>query len=156
MTCRLRVPRGLRAALPLLLAAALCAAPAARAQLLADVMTATAVAAQFDPAVHFPRGTVRAVGDGTQPLIDRVPDRERWTDWEAYAATGVARGLQAGFLHDIATGFAVAGYFQAEQSALTVGNEVRTRYVFEGDSGERLLFVIATPSEVVWLTARSR
>lgn len=126
----------------------------AHAQLLADVLTSAAIAAEFDPAIRFPRGSLRAVGAGTAALEARVPDRQDWTDWEAYAATGIATGLQAGFIHQVATAFALAGYFESERDETVVGNETRTRIVYEGDSGARLLFVIRAPTEVVWLTAR--
>lgn len=128
----------------------------ARAQLLADVLTSTAIAAQFDSSVRFPSGSLRAVGPGLEALEARVPDRQAWTDWEAYAATGIATGLQAGFLHQVATSFALAGYFESERSESVVAGETRTRIIFEGDDGARLLFVIRVPQEVVWLTARKQ
>ncbi len=138
----------------------LCAAgaltPLAHAQLLADVMVSTAISAQFDPSLHLPRGTLRAVGKGTEAVIARVPDRDQWTDWEVYEATGLLKTLQAGYVHNIETAFAVDGYFQSGRTETTVGPESRTHIVFQGNDGERLLYVIRTSQEVVWLTARSK
>ena len=140
--------------------AVLCAAgglaPLAHAQLLADVMVSTAISAQFDPSLHLPRGTLRAVGKGTEAVIARVPDRDHWTDWEVYEATGLLTALQAAYVHNIETAFAVDGYFQSGQTQQTVGPETRTHIVFQGNDGERLLYVIRTSQEVVWLTARSK
>jgi len=131
-------------------------APVAHAQLLADVMMSTAISAKFDPSLHLPRGTLRAVGKGTEAIIARVPDRNRWTDWEVYAATGLLKTLQAGYVHNIETAFAVDGYFESGRTQQVVGPETRTHIVFQGSEGERLLYVIRTSQEVVWLTARSR
>lgn len=150
------VRRGRTAVLAGLVLVGLWALPAARAQLLVDVLTSAAIAAEFDPGIHFPRGSLRAVGTGTEALQARVADRQDWTDWEVYAATGIASGLQAGFVHQVATSFALAGYFESARSELVVGGETRTHIVFEGDDGARLLFVIRAPQEVVWLTARRR
>jgi len=140
--------------------AVLCAAgalaPLAHAQLLADVVVSTAISAQFDPSLHLPRGTLRAVGKGTEAVIARVPDRGHWTGWEVYEATGLLKNLQAGYVHNIETAFAVDGYFESGRTQKTVGPETRTHIVFQGNDGERLLYVIRTSQEVVWLTARSK
>jgi len=130
--------------------------PAAHAQLLADVMVSAAISAQFDSAVRFPRGSLRAVGEGTAALRARVSDEGRWTDWEVYAARGIAAALQPAFVHQVATSFALAGYFEASRGEQVVAGETRTRVVFDGADGERLLFVIRSGQEVVWMTARSR
>lgn len=152
-------PSSRRGALaPWLVAALLVVAPlgVVRAQLLADVMVSTAIAAQFDSSVRFPSGSLRAEGAGTAALRARVSDAARWTDWEVYAARGIAAALQPAFVHQVSTAFAVAGYFEASRDETVVNGETRTRIVFEGDAGERLLFVVRSASEVVWLTARSR
>lgn len=131
-------------------------APLAHAQLLADVMTSAAISATFDPALKLPRGTLRAVGNGTEAVIARVSDRDRWTDWEVYEATGLVQTLAAGYVHNIETEFAVNGYFESGRTQTTVGPETRTHIVFDGPDGERLLYVIRTSQEVVWLTARAK
>ena len=65
-------------------------------------------------------------------------------------------GLQNDYVHQVATAFALAGFFESGRETTTVGPETRTRIVFEGpDGGERLLYVIRTSQEVVWLTAHS-
>jgi len=131
-------------------------APLAQAQLLADVMVSTAISAEFDPSLHLPQGTLRAVGKGTEAVIARVQDRAHWTDWEVYEATGLVKALEAGYVHNIETQFAVNGYFESGRTESKVGPETRTHIVFQGPEGERLLYVIRTSQEVVWLTARSK
>lgn len=131
------------------------------AQLLADVMVATAISATFDSNVRFPSGSLTAQGPGTTALIATVPGSDAWTDWEVYVARGVAANLQPAFVHNIATAFAVAGYFESERSETTVsttaGPRVDTRVLFEGGDGTtRLLYVIRSDQEVAWLIARSR
>ncbi len=131
-------------------------APLAHAQLLAGVTLSAAIATEFDPGLRLPSGSLRAVGSGTDAIIARVPDRSRWTGWEVYAARGLATALQGAYVHQVKTAFAVAGYFESGETTEKVGSETRTRIVFQGDHGERLLYVIRTSQEVVWLTARSK
>lgn len=132
----------------------------ARAQLLADVLVTAAIAAEFDASVRFPSGSLRAVGAGADAIRARVPDQAVWQDWEVYTARGIAMALQPAFVHQIATAYAVAGYFEQERSERTVsgpaGAETHLRLVFVGDDGTRLLYLIRSGQEVVWLTARSR
>lgn len=136
-----------------------CAAPV-QAQLLVDVLVSTAIAAQFDAAVRFPSGSLRAVGAGAEAIVARVSDHASWRDWEVYTARGIAANLQPAFVHQIATAYAVAGYFEQERSERTVSGvgagETHLRIVFVGDDGTRLLYLIRSGQEVVWLTARSR
>ncbi|HET9026651.1 MAG TPA: hypothetical protein VFN07_03895 [Trueperaceae bacterium] len=141
--------------------ALLLLAPAAHAQLLADVLMTTAIAAQFDSGVSFPRGTMRAVGTGVNALVARIPGSSNWTDWEAYALGGVVTALAAAKVHEVSTAYAVAGYFESERSETAasgpLGPETHTRIVFVGDDGtSRLLYLIRAGQEVVWLTARAR
>ncbi|MBX3140860.1 MAG: hypothetical protein KF875_08930 [Trueperaceae bacterium] len=131
------------------------------AQLLADVLMSAAISAQFDPGVSLPRGSMRAVGDGVEALAARLPDASAWTEWEAYVLSGVAAGLAPGVVHEIATAYAVAGYFETERTERAVvgpgGPETHTRVVFVGEDGSsRLLYVIRADREVVWLTAKAR
>ncbi len=133
----------------------------ANAQLLADVMVTTAISATFDSTVRFPSGSLSAQGPGVDALIASVPDSADWTDWEVYVARGVAANLQPGFVHNVTTAFAVAGYFESERAENSVqtasGPQVRTRILFEGGDGAlRLLYLIRSDQEVAWLIARSR
>ncbi|NLG08241.1 MAG: hypothetical protein GX560_03155 [Deinococcales bacterium] len=146
------------------LALALVALPLAglaQAQLLAEVLTVTAISAQFDPSVSLPRGSLRATGAGVDVLLQRVEDAGSWTDWEAYTLGGIAVGLAGAVDQQVTTAFAVAGYFEQERSQRTVqgpaGPETHTRIVYVGDDGgRRLLYFVRAGQEVVWLTARSR
>lgn len=133
---------------------------AASAQLLAEVMVTTAVLATFDTSVRFPSGSLSAVGADADRLIARVPGSADWTGWEVYTARGIASNLQDAFAHQIATAFAVAGYFESARSETDVTfagqSERHTRIVFEGDTGSRLLYLIRAGQELVWLTAAQR
>lgn len=132
----------------------------AAAQLLADVMVATAIMATFDTNVRFPSGSLSAAGADADRLIARVPGNQEWTGWEVYTARGVAANLQDAFSYQLATAFALAGYFESERSQTDVTfagqTERHTRIVFESDAGARLLYLIRAGQELVWLTAASR
>jgi hypothetical protein len=158
---RRRVRQGVLAGARSLLLVSCLSLGAVHAQLLADVMVATAISATFDSTVRFPSGSLSAQGPGADALIASVPGSGDWTDWEVYVARGVAANLQAGFVHTIATGFAVAGYFEAERAVSSTqtasGPQVRTRILFDGGDGtRRLLYLIRSDQEVAWLIARSR
>ena len=133
----------------------------AHAQLLAEVMTVTAIQAQFNSAVSFPRGTLRATGAGVDAIVRRIEGSSAWTEWEAYTLGGVATGLAGAIDHQVTTAYAVAGYFEQSRSQSTVqgptGPETHTRIVYAGsEGGQRLLYFVRAGQEVVWLTARSR
>lgn len=132
-----------------------------RAQLLAEVMTVTAIQAQFNSAVRFPSGTLRATGAGVDDILRRVDGASAWTDWEAYTLGGVATNLAGAIDHQVTTAYAVAGYFEESRSQFTAqgpaGAETHTKIVYVGpDGAQRLLYFVRAGQEVVWLTARSR
>lgn len=133
---------------------------AASAQLLTEVMVTTAIMATFDTNVRFPSGSLSAVGTDADRLIARVPGSADWDGWEVYTARGIAANLQDAFVHQIATGFAVAGYFESARSETEVTfagqTERHMRIVFEGDTGTRLLYLVRAGQELVWLTAAQR
>ncbi len=156
-----RLRRSLRAGGRVALAVLAIGAGAVHAQLLADVMVATAISATFDSSVRFPSGSLSASGPAVDSLIASLPDAGAWTDWEVYVARGIAANLQAGFVHNVITSFAVAGYFEVDRSQSSVasagGTQTRTRVQFEGvDGSSRVLYLIGSGQEVAWLTARSR
>lgn len=159
VTLTARLLRGTLAVLALVLALPLLTV--ARAQLLAEVMTVTAIQAQFNSAVSFPRGTLRATGAGVDVILRRVEGASAWTDWEAYTLGGVATSLAGAIDHQVTTAYAVAGYFEESRTQHTVqgpmGPETHTRIVYAGpEGGQRLLYFVKAGQEVVWLTARSR
>lgn len=124
--------------------------------LLLDVTLSSAIAAQLNPGIRLPRNTLHAVGPGADAIIARVPDAADWTDWEVYTASGFVRNLQPAFAHNIATEFALAGLFESERSETEVGGEAHSRFVFDDGIERALLYVIRTPTEVVWMIARGR
>lgn len=160
-TTRTQAPYRLRRRLAVAVAALTLLGATAQAQLLAEVMTVTAIQAQFNPAVSFPRGTLRATGAGVDALVRRIEGASSWTDWEAYTLGGIATSLAGAIDHQVSTAYAVAGYFEQSRSQHTVqgpaGPETHTRIVYVGsDGGQRLLYFVRAGQEVVWLTARAR
>ncbi|HEX7001992.1 MAG TPA: hypothetical protein VF164_09890 [Trueperaceae bacterium] len=145
---------GWRAAL---VVAAVLGGGVAQAQLLAEVLTTTAISATFDSAVRFPSGSLRAVGEGVDTLARRLPGASQWGDWEGYVARGLAANLKPAFVHNVITSFAVAGYFEDSRETRTVegpaGTETQTKIVFFDMMGSRMhvLYVIEAGEEVVWL-----
>lgn len=145
---------GLRAALAVV---AILGGGLAHAQLLADVLTSTAIAATFDSGVRFPSGSLRAVGDSVDALARRLPGSAQWGDWEGYIARGLAANLKPAFVHNIITSFAAAGYFEDSRETRTVegpaGTENQTKIVFFDMMGTRMhvLYVIEAGDEVAWL-----
>src|SRR5690606_14162051 len=73
----------------------------AHAQLLAEVMAVTAIQAQFNGAVSFPRGTLRATGAGVDGIVRRIEGHSAWTEWEAYTLGGVATSLAGAIDHQV-------------------------------------------------------
>ncbi len=139
----------------------LLAAPGvAAAQLLSEVMVTTAIMATFNSNVRFPSGSLSAVGADADRLIARIPGNADWTQWEVYTARGIAANLQDAFVHQVATSFAVAGYFEGVRSESQVQfggqTERHTRIEFDGETDTRLLYVIRAGQELVWLTAAQR
>lgn len=129
----------------------------ARAQSLAEVTLVAATATELHPSVQLPRGSVRALGPGREAWIRKVPDAHAWRDWEAYVAQGLATHLRDGYVHQVATSFAAAGFFEAHRETRRVGGETHTRIEFENTGGARtLLYLIEGPDALLWLVAASR
>jgi hypothetical protein len=139
----------------IMLSAAVMVGGVAQAQLIGEVLTVAAISAELNPAIRLPSGSHRVVGDVPPALVAKVPNAARYRHWEAYTATGVVMNLQAGFVQQVMTSFAGAGYFLAGQSEMQVGNETHTHYLFTGDDGGQMaLHVIRTAQELVWLIAK--
>lgn len=139
------------------LAALLSLAPLALAQTLAELQLVVAISAELNPAISLPRGSYRAVGGDLSAFTSKVPDAGSFTDWEVYAATGLAANLQPAFVQQITTSFAVNGYFLSDESERKVGDETQHRYLFEDDGGKTtLLYTIRRPQELIYLIARGR
>jgi hypothetical protein len=128
----------------------------AGAQFLAEVQLVSAVTTELDPGLRLPMGSYRAVGKGETMLIAKVPGASEWHNWEIYTAQGVIATLQAAFVQQIATNFAVAGYFQSSLTVNQIGAEEHKRYVFTDGASELLLYVIRTQRELVWFVAEAR
>ena len=124
------------------------------AQTLAEMQLVTATAAQLNPAISLPRGSMRAVGDAND-IIAKVPGNQNYSDWEVYTATGVVANLQPAFVSQVTASFVGAGYFLNDQSEKTVGSATHTKYVLMDDAGsEALLYVIRDGQELIWLIAK--
>ncbi|MCX7802334.1 MAG: hypothetical protein N2313_04855 [Meiothermus ruber] len=121
----------------------------ALAQTLVEVTTVAAIASSLDASVRFPSGSFKA-GRGSEAIVARIPDASRF-NLEVYAARGVAARLQPGFVQQILTGFAAAGYFVENQQETQVAGEVRTRYNLRNETGRAaLLFVVRKGDELVF------
>lgn len=121
----------------------------ALAQTLVEVTTVAAIASSLDASVRFPSGSFRA-GRGSEAIVARIPDASRF-NLEVYAARGVAARLQPGFVQQILTGFAAAGYFVENQQETQVAGEVRTRYNLRDEAGRAaILFVVRKGDELVF------
>lgn len=133
-----------------------------QAQLLAEVLTTTAIAATFDSGVRFPSGSLRAVGQGVDVLVNRLPGSSQWGDWEAYVARGLAANLRPVFVHNVVTSFATGGYFEESRETRTAqgpaGTETQTKIVFVDMAGvgTHVLYVIEAANEVAWLIGHAR
>ena len=138
-----------------LLALVLLLGAPAMAQTLVEVTAVAAIASSLDANVRFPSGSFRA-GRGSEGIVARIPDGSRF-NLEVYAARGVAARLQAGFVQQILTGFAVAGYFVEKQQETQVAGELRTRYDLKDSAGQAaLLFVVRKGDELVFAFGKAR
>ncbi len=137
------------------LAFVLLLGPTALAQTLVEVTTVAAIASTLDPSVRFPSGSFRA-GRGSEAIVARIPDASRF-NLEVYAARGLAARLQPGFVQQILTGFAAAGYFVENQQETQVAGETRTRYDLKDAAGKAaILFVVRKGDELVYAFGRAR
>ncbi|MCS7067012.1 MAG: hypothetical protein N2Z75_02050 [Meiothermus sp.] len=124
-------------------------------QTLVEVTTVAAIASSLDASVRFPSGSFRA-GRGSEAIVARIPDASRF-NLEVYAARGLAARLQAGFVQQILTGFAAAGYFVENQQETQVAGEIRTRYDLLDSAGKAaLLFVVRKGDELVFAFGKAR
>lgn len=127
----------------------------ALAQTLVEVTTVAAIASSLDANVRFPSGSFRA-GRGSEAIVARIPDAGRF-NLEVYAARGLAARLQAGFVQQILTGFAAAGYFVENQQETQVAGEIRTRYDLKDSTGKAaILFVVRKGDELVYAFGKAR
>ncbi len=130
-------------------------APTALAQTLVEVTTVAAIASTLDPSVRFPSGSFRA-GRGSEAILVRIPDASRF-NLEVYAARGLAARLQPGFVQQILTGFAAAGYFVENQQETQLMGETRTRYDLKDSAGKAaILFVVRKGDELVFAFGKAR
>lgn len=121
----------------------------ALAQTLVEVTTVAATASTLDANVRFPSGSFKA-GRGSEAILARIPDASRF-NLEVYAAKGLAARLQPGFVQQILTGFAAAGYLVETQQESQFAGELRTRYNLRDELGKAaLLFVVRKGDELVF------
>lgn len=127
------------------------------AQTLVEVTFVAATVMQLDPGLRLPSGSLRAVGPGVDRLLARLPDASSWTEPEAYVARGIAARLRPAFEHQVASTFAVEGYFEVDRRIVPASPVPYTRVEYQGPDGTRTLLVLFdAPEEVTWLVARGR
>lgn len=140
--------------LRLLMLLALLALPAF-AQTLVEITTVVAIQSTLDANVKFPSGSYKA-GKGSDQIIARMGDGAKY-NLEVYAAKGVAARLQEGFIQQVLTGFAVAGYFAESPKQKTINGETQTRYDLKDDSGNTaVLFVVRKGDELVYAFGKAK
>lgn len=139
----------------LLIALVLLLGLPAFAQTLVEITTVVAISATLDSNVKFPSGSFKA-GKGSDAIIARLPDASRF-NLEVYAAKGVAARLQAGFVQQVLTSFAVAGYFADAPQERQVNGEVQTRYNLTDSQGKAaILFVVRKGDELVYAVGKAK
>lgn len=127
----------------------------ALAQTLVEVTTVAATASTLDANVRFPSGSFKA-GRGSEAILARIPDASRF-NLEVYAAKGLAARLQPGFVQQILTGFAAAGYLVETQQESQFAGELRTRYNLRDELGKAaLLFVVRKGDELVFAFGKAK
>lgn len=125
------------------------------AQTLVEITTVAAISATLDSNVKFPSGSFRA-GKGSEAIIARIPDAGRF-NLEVYVAKGLAARLQAGFVQQVLTSFAVAGYFAEAPQERSLGGETQTRYNLTDGAGKAaLLFVVRKGDELVYVVGKAK
>lgn len=125
------------------------------AQTLVEITTVAAISSTLDSSVRFPSGSFRA-GKGSEAIVARMGDGDRF-NLEVFAARGVAARLQAGFVQQILTSFATAGYFVNNQQEQSSGGETRTRYNLSDDAGGMaVLFVVRKGDELVYAFGKAK
>lgn len=132
---------------------ALLSVPAA-AQTLVEISTVVAISSTLDSRIKLPSGSFKA-GKGSEEILARIPDRAKFAAFEVYAAKGIAAKLHAGFVHQVLTSFAVAGYFVESQQEKKIGDEIQTRYNLVDDEGRPgILFVVRKSDELVYVIGK--
>ncbi len=127
----------------------LLALPAALAQTLVEITTVLAIQSTLNSNVRFPSGSFQ-VGKGKENIIARMPDAAKF-NLEVNAARGIAVKLQADFIHQALTSFALAGYLAGAPIEQTVNGETRIRYDLTDENGKAaVLFVVRKGDELVY------
>lgn len=138
-----------------LIALTLMLAPVAVAQTAAEMLVVTSIAASLDSGVKLPRGTYQYTNPKyAQDFAKSLgSDASKYTDYQLYVATGILTRMAAGFVQQLETGFAGAGYFKNS----TTNSGSTTRSEFTNDSGKTLLLFTSYQKDAVYfLVARKK
>ncbi|GEM48567.1 hypothetical protein [Deinococcus cellulosilyticus] len=133
----------------------LLCAPVAFAQTAAELVVVTAIASTLDSSVSLPRGTYKYTNPQTaQKFAQNLgADASKYQNYEMYVATGIIAKLAPGFVQQLETNFAAAGYFKASSSS----NATTTRSEFSNDEGKTLLlFTVYQKDTVYFLVGRKK
>jgi hypothetical protein len=151
---KLRSMNLLTSALALTLASA---ALPAHAQSLAEMVTVTAIQGTLNSmsVVSLPTGSsfVKNPQYAQKAASDWLgATASKWKDFELYIARGVVRGLATSYAQNMATEFAVKGFFAATSKTTTVAGEERTQTEYANmDTGAAMLIVITKKSDGVYI-----
>jgi hypothetical protein len=127
-----------------------------QAQTLAEVSLVAAIASELNPAIKLPSGSLRAVSDDLGPIIALVPNHEAYDNWEVYSAGGISTSLRPVFIQQTTTAFALAGYFLEHESREQVGEASHSSFSFTDGVNQTLLYMIETPTELIYYIARAK
>jgi hypothetical protein len=124
----------------------------AQAQL-SGLIVSSATSLALDPSVQLPPGTFRLLGQGTASILAFVPHPSRYAHLQVYEATGLAMGLEAGYVHDLLTDFALGGYFASAPTTRTLSGGLREDiYHLQGSSGQpALLLILLEPHQIYFV-----
>jgi hypothetical protein len=133
------------------------AASTIQAQSLAEMVTVTAIQGTLTSAsvVSLPTGSsfVKNPQYAQKAATDWLgADAAKWKDFELYIARGVVRGLATSYAQNMATEFAVKGFFASSSKVTTVAGEERsqTEYV-NMDTNAAMLIVITKKTDGVYI-----
>jgi hypothetical protein len=139
--------------------AASASLPPVNAQTAMELLTVTSISSTLDSSIHVPAGTsfVNNPKYAQEFSAQLGAEANQYTGFELYVAKGIASRLADAFVIQLETNFAAAGYLKSDSSSQKVGNEVRTKSMFDDGAGKQmLLYVVKGPGGVYFLVAKKK
>jgi hypothetical protein len=131
------------------------------AQTLAELLVVTSIIGTLDSSVRLPSGSFQVLNPNlTNQFTDLLgTDKPKYEGYTLYLTRGLATKLADAYIANLATGFAVAGYFEEVRVNLAApAGETRTRIEYENlDNGKRLMiFILRRPDAIYFLVAKRK